>query len=116
MRKKGKPRVIWRHPKGRFELREWEVLSLYGDGIYKVRECYMTPRADQRGMLTDEDLVGLPRSSVCRPHFQTTQEEHKRFVAMYMAGSNMEQIGASCGRSATTVANVLKRLGVRAKK
>ena len=115
MRKKGKPRVIWRHPKGRFELREWEIPSLYGDGIYKVRECYMTPRADQRGMLTGKDLdVPAPQTGY-RPHFRTSQEEQERFVAMYMGGSNLNQIALACGRNECTVANVLDRLGVRKK-
>ena len=115
MRKKGKPRVIWRHPKGRYELREWEIPSLHGDGIYKVRECFMTPRADQRGLCSE-----VP-TGVLVPALRTPQKgvqgpvsgaDVDQWCEWYKAGRNVADIAEMARRSRVTVAARLRTRGL----
>ena len=53
MRKKEKTRVIWRHPRGRFEIQETEHYSLFDHCTYYTRECVFTPQDDARGLCSE---------------------------------------------------------------
>ena len=69
MREKEKTRVIWRHPQGRFELRETEHYSLFEGRTYHTRECVFTPQDDARGLCSEEPtgiFVPVRRRKACR--------------------------------------------------
>ena len=46
--------VIYRHPKGRFEVIETVGVNFMGD-TYSIREAVLTPERDARRLLTDAD-------------------------------------------------------------
>lgn len=58
MRKKEKTRVIWRHPRGRFEIQETEHYSLFDHCTYYTRECVFTPQDDARGLCSEVPTSG----------------------------------------------------------
>ncbi len=46
--------MIYRHPKGRFEVIETVGVNFMGD-TYSIREAVLTPERDARRLLTDAD-------------------------------------------------------------
>ena len=49
-------RIVYRHPKGRFEVRESTGQGALG-GTYCIREAFLTPEKDERGRLTAADKL-----------------------------------------------------------
>lgn len=47
-----KETVVYRHPKGRFEVIEHTGRGMLG-GTYRYRETFLTPEKDWRGVLND---------------------------------------------------------------
>lgn len=48
-------RIVYRHPKGRFEVVERSGKDIFGN-LYRIREARLTPEKDERGRLTDAAL------------------------------------------------------------
>ena len=107
MREKEKTRVIWRHPQGRFELRETEHYSLFEGRTYHTRECVFTPDDDARG-LCSEVPTGIfvpappaPQKGVQGPVYV---EDVDQWCEWYKAGRNVADIAEMARRSKATVA------------
>lgn len=95
MRKKEKTRVIWRHPRGRFEIQETEHYSLFDHCTYYTRECVFTPQDDARG-LCSEVPTGIfvpappaPQKGVQGP---VCGEDVDQWCEWYKAGRNVADI------------------------
>ena len=118
MRKKEKTRVIWKHPKGRFEVRETEHYSLFEHRTYYTRECVFTPKKDARGLARDVPIeapqVLYMRAE--RKKERVTDEEAQRFAKLFRTGMSVRSIGIETGRAGDTVANALRRLGFEIEK
>lgn len=118
MRKKEKTRVIWRHPQGRFELRETEHYSLFEGRTYHTRECVFTPDDDARGLCSEVPTgIFVPEEikQDGRRQPRVTDEEKQRLAKMYQAGMPIRAISRETGRSYETIAKVLEELGCRKK-
>ena len=48
-------RIVYRHPKGRFEVIERSGKDIFGN-LYRIREARLTPEKDERGLLTNPAL------------------------------------------------------------
>lgn len=119
MREKEKTRVIWRHPQGRFELRETEHYSLFEGRTYHTRECVFTPDDDARGLCSEVPTgIFVPEEikQDGRRQPRVTDEEKQRLAKMYQAGMPIRAISRETGRSYETIAKVLEELGCRKKK
>ena len=114
MRKKEKTRVIWKHPKGRFEVRETEHYSLFEHRTYFTRECVMTPQKDARGLACDVPIEApkvLFMRAAPRRKERVTDEEAQKFAKLFRSGMSVRSIGIETGRAGDTVANALRRIG-----
>lgn len=119
MREKEKTRVIWRHPQGRFELRETEHYSLFEGRTYHTRECVFTPQDDARGLCSEvPTAIYVPEEIKQEGRWQprVTDEEKQQLVKMYQAGMPIRAISRETGRACDTISNVLEELGCRKKK
>lgn len=119
MRKKEKTRVIWKHPRGRFEIQETEHYSLFDHCTYYTRECVFTPRDDARGLCSEVPTgIFVPEEIKQEGRWQprVTDEEKQQLVKMYQAGMPIRAISRETGRACDTISNVLEELGCRKKK
>lgn len=119
MREKEKTRVIWRHPRGRFEVQESEHYSLFDNCTYTTRECVFTPQDDARGLCSEVPTgIFVPEEikQDGRRQPRVTDEEKQRLAKMYQAGMPIRAISRETGRAYETIANVLEELGCRKKK
>ena len=102
MRKKEKTRVIWRHPQGRFELRETEHYSMFEGRTYHTRECVFTPQDDARGLCSEVPTgIYVPEEIKQEGRWQprVTDEEKQQLVKMYQAGMPIRAISRETGRA-----------------
>ena len=116
MREKEKTRVIWRHPKGRFEIQETEHYSLFDHCTYYTRECVFTPQDDARGLCSEVPTgIYVPEEikQDGRRQPRVTDEEKQRLAKMYHSGMPIRAISRETGRAYETIANVLEELGCR---
>ena len=114
MRTQENTRVIWKHPLGRFELRETEHYSLFEHRTYVTRECVFTPEVDARGLASDVCVPYQPPEDKPRRVFrQVTPEEEEQFADLYRDGMLVREIARKFGRSDTTIAAALRRQGCR---
>lgn len=92
MRDKEKTRVIWRHPQGRFELRETEHYSMFEGRTYHTRECVFTPQDDARG-LCSEVPTGIYVPELCTPQkgvqCPVSDADVDQWCEWYKAGKNV---------------------------
>lgn len=115
MRKKEKTRVIWRHPQGRFELRETEHYSLFEGRTYHTRECVFTPDDDARGLCSEvptgifAPALPAPQKGVQGP---VCGEDVDQWCEWYKAGRNVADIAETARRSKATVAARLRARGL----
>lgn len=119
MSKQAKMRVIWRHPQGRFEIRETEHFSPYDRCTYYTRECVFTPQDDARGLCSEVPIsIYVPEDikQVGRWQPRVTDEEKQRLAKMYQAGMPIRAISRETGRASDTISNVLEELGCRKKR
>ena len=104
--------VIYRHPKGRFEVRE-TTHHAFGN-TYRVREAFLTP---------DEDRRRLPEAMRIRQSTETEDKPEVHFVAvsdreaegfaeLYRDSVTIEEIAHRFHRTQETVRSHLRRLGV----
>lgn len=104
--------VIYRHPKGRFEVRE-TMHHAFGN-TYVVREAFLTP---------DEDRRRLPEAMRIRQSAETEDKPEVHFVAvsdreaegfaeLYRDNATIDEIAHRFHRTQETVRSHLRRLGV----
>ena len=105
-------KTIWRHPKGRFEVRE-TTHHAFGN-TYVVREAFLTP---------DEDRRRLPEAMRIRQSAETEDKPEVHFVAvsdceaegfaeLYRDNVTIDEIAHRFHRTQETVRSHLRRLGV----
>ena len=109
MRKKEKTRVIWRHPRGRFEIQETEHYSLFDHCTYYTRECVFTPQDDARGLCSEVPTQPTPQKGVQGPVYV---EDVDQWCEWYKAGRNVADIAEMARRSKATVAARLRARGL----
>ena len=116
-------RIVYRHPKGRFEVVERSGTDIFGNP-YRIREARLTPEKDERGRLTNADKLAV--ASQPSPEAETMEEptepirrlklstkEQQRICTMWRQGFSIVQIARDCGRAESTINNVLLKKGLR---
>jgi len=116
MQKQAKVRVIWRHPKGRFEVQETEHYSAFDHCTYYTRKCVFTPQDDLRGLCSGVPAY-VPEAvkQEGRRMPRVTDEERQQFVEMYQCGMPIRAIQKETGRSQKIIADTLEQQGYRKK-
>ena len=117
MQKQAK-RVIWKHPKGRFEVQETEHYSLFDHRTYYTRECVFTPQDDLRGLCSEVpayDMVPEELKNRGRQMPRVTDEEKQQFAEMHRCGMPLRAIAKETGRSTKVISDALEKLGLRDK-
>lgn len=108
--------VVWRHPKGRFDVVETSGINMMGDH-YTYREAVLTPRRDARGMASEIGLPdagrGLVTEALPKRRAHLTEEERARILQLARDGRTATEIARETGRSVTTVNKVTRGQGVR---
>lgn len=115
MRKKEKTRVIWRHPRGRFEIQETEHYSLFDHCTYYTRECVFTPQDDARGLCSEVPTgIFVPAQPTLQKGVQgpVYVEDVDQWCEWYKAGRNVADIAEMARRSKATVAARLRTRGL----
>ena len=107
-------RVIYRHPKGRFEVRE-TTCRAFGN-TYSVREAIMTPDEDRRRMPEalrfSQGGTQIEDKPKAPPRIAVSDREAEGFAEMYRDGAPLEEIARRFARTQDTVRSHLRRLGV----
>ena len=115
MREKEKTRVIWRHPRGRFEVQESEHYSLFDHCTYYTRECVFTPQDDARG-LCSEVPTGIFVPELCTPQKgvqgPVSDADVDQWCEWYKAGKNVADIAEMQARRSKIL---LRRVCARAR-
>lgn len=121
-------RVVYRHPKGRFEV--WETIGrgLLGGDTYAIREAVLTPQKDSRGTFhrprrneTAHFHYAPPTDALdevqpMREYRRMTEDEQGRAAVLFRKGYNVADIARNIGRDESTVASFLERAGIRKRK
>ena len=111
-------RIVYRHPKGRFEVHETVGHSALG-GTYRIREAFLTPEKDERGRLTNADKLAEvpdalpPEPPTVRTFNRMSQKEQQKICTMWRQGFSIAQIAQAIGRAKNTVNVYLVRKGLR---
>lgn len=112
-------RIVYRHPKGRFEVIERSGTDIFGNP-YHIREARLTPEKDERGLLTDADRLApelhleMPEDSPQNRTRKTiSQKEGQRICTMWRQGFSVRQIAEVCGRAESTINGYLVKKGLR---
>lgn len=115
-------RILYRHPKGRFEVHETVGYSALG-GTYRIREAFLTPQKDARGRLTAADKLAAapqpPKAEAAEEppepirRLKLSTKEQQRICTMWRQGFSIVQIARDCGRAESTINNVLLKKGLR---
>lgn len=103
-------RVVYRHPRGRFEGIEKRGRNAFG-GEYRIREAKLTPEKDDRGLLTEE----IWEQYIDRRHIKKqflTEEEKQTICRMYSEGKSISKIVSDMGRAFETVSKILQEAGL----
>ena len=111
-------RIVYRHPKGRFEVVETIGTNMMGN-TYRFREAVLTPEKDERGLLTNaampapvlwdrpepqQDKLKTMRGGVRK---KLTDEEKTWIRRLFADGMNMKQIAKEIGRTDSVVRSYL---------
>lgn len=111
-------RIVYRHPKGRFEVIERSGKDIFGN-LYRIREARLTPEKDERGLLTNPALpvpVLRDRPEPQRDKPKTTRggvrkkltDEEKTVIRRFFSnGMSMKQIARKISRADTVVRDYL---------
>lgn len=112
-------RIVYRHPKGRFEVIERSGKDIFGN-LYRIREARLTPEKDERGLLTNAALpVPVLRDRPAEPQRdkpkttrggwrkKLTDEEKTWIRRLFENGMSMKQIARKISRSDTVVRDYL---------
>ena len=111
-------RVIWTHPKGRFEVVERTYRALDGR-LGRVRECRFTLRRDVRGLacnvaaqpISVEPALCVPQKGV---HGPVTAADVDMWCKWYRQGKSVADISEMAGRNEKTVTAKLKNRSLAA--
>ena len=109
-------KVIWTHPKGRFEVVEHTCRAMDGR-IYHVRECRPTPQHDMRGLACDAAAQPISVDpALCaapKPAYGTVSgADIDAWCRWYRNGKSILEIAEQTGRNEKTVAAKLKKRGL----
>ena len=103
-------KTVYRHPKGRFEVRE-TTHHAFGN-TYVVREAFLTPDEDRRRlpemMRRNSETEEKPKI----PFIAVTACEAEGFAELYRDNVTIEEIAHRFHRTQETVRSHLRRLGV----
>lgn len=111
-------RIVYRHPKGRFEVVERSGKDIFGN-LYRIREARLTPEKDERGLMTNPALpapVLMGRQEPEKDKPKTTRggwrkkltDEEKTWIRrLFSNGMSMKQIARKISRSDTVVRDYL---------
>ena len=105
-------KTIWRHPKGRFEVRE-TTHHAFGN-THTVREAFLTPDEDRR-RLPEAMRIRQSAETEDKPevHFVAVSDrEAERFAELYRDNVTIDEIAHRFRRTQETVRSHLRRLGV----
>ena len=105
--------VIWRHPRGRFDVVETCGISPLGTP-YRIREAVLTPERDARGILHKEkppEPEFTVRKSTARRHSyrRIGRKEAVMIADMYQAGYSCNRIARELGRDHTSIGEFIRR-------
>ena len=106
-------RVIWRHPRGRFDVIEYLGKSPLGTQ-YRIREAVLTPERDARGILHKEKPPKpefTNRYTYARRHSyrRIGRKEAVMIADMYQAGYSCNRIARELGRDHTSIGEFIRR-------
>ena len=104
-------KTVYRHPKGRFEVRE-TTHHAFGN-TYVVREAFLTPDEDRR-RLPEAMRIRLSAETEDKPkiHFiAVTACEAEGFAELYRDNVSIEEIAHRFHRTPETVRSHLRQLG-----
>lgn len=112
-------RVIWRHPRGRFDVVETCGTSPLGPP-YRIREAVLTPERDERGIAHKEEPHKPDRStwkSTARKHSYTRigPREAEMIADMYQNGCNYSRIARELGRDHTSISAFIRRNNIKSR-
>lgn len=111
-------RIVYRHPKGRFEVVERSGTDIFGNP-YHIREARLTPEKDERGRLTAADKLAEvpdalpPEPPTVRTFNRMSQKEQQKICTMWRQGFSIAQIAQAIGRAENIVNVYLVRKGLR---
>ncbi len=112
-------RVIWRHPRGRFDVIETRGTSLLGPP-YAIRETVFTPERDKRGIACKKALPDpgfTVRKSTARKHSykRIGPREAEMIADMYQNGCNYSRIARELGRDHTSISAFIRRNNIKSR-
>lgn len=111
-------KVVYRHPKGRFEVVEVSGRNMMGE-TYRYREAHLTPARDSRGFVPRTRPVYTPAPKTAEPpqapktdrrgglRYRLSDEEKRTMCMLWNQGMSMVEIAKQTGRNKTTVRNYL---------
>ena len=111
-------RIVYRHPKGRFEVIERSGTDIFGN-LYHIREAQLTPEKDERGLLTNpampapvlwdrpEPQQDKPKTLRGGVRKKLTDEEKTWIRRLFADGMTMKQIAKEIGRTDSVVRSYL---------
>ena len=110
-------RILYRHPKGRFEVHETVGHSALG-GTYRIREAFLTPQKDARGTFSRKapqmTILEAPkaekRGGAARRFTETELQSMKQ---LFHKGKSVSEISKQLGRSESAVRRALTKAGLR---
>lgn len=95
-----KSKIIFRHPLGRFVVRERTIESRFG-GVVQIRETFLTPNEDLRGIAPQKIAVKRPDRTSGYSHLD--KGDYNRVRELRRAGKSIEQIALILGRAKSTI-------------
>ena len=112
-------RVIWRHPRGIYEVIEVSGIGVFGVP-YRYRETVPTPDRDMRGVARKEDTALSQRTTASeqpQKKFRPVADKDEcEICAMYANHVPILSIASSVHRAPQAVREVLIRRGVSIRK
>lgn len=111
-------RIIYRHPKGRFDVIESRGRNIFGEE-YRVREAVATPRRDKRGLLHTADadapeIQPVPQGMKAHQQRVMTERDFEEIKMLFTRGKkSIRAIAEETGFSCSCVRDKLTRAGVR---
>lgn len=112
-------RVIWRHPRGIYEVIEVSGIGVFGVP-YRYRETAPTPDRDMRGVARKEDAAIAQRTTALESSQKkfrpVTDKDECEICALYTNQVPILSIASSVHRAPQTVREVLIRRGVPIRK
>ena len=111
-------KVVYRHPKGRFEVVEVSGRNMMGQA-YRYREAHLTPARDSRGFLPRAKATFTPATKTGEPPLvpktnrrggsrtRLSEEEKRTICMLWNDGATMNDIAKQIRRTNTAVRKYL---------